>query len=227
MIMQLSFDLPLAPALGRDDFLVSASNAVAVAALENPHTWPAGKLALIGEAGSGKTHLTHVWAQDVNAVITDARRLNTADIEALASAPLAVEHIEDIAGNPYLERAMFHLHNLTLANHQPLLITGRVEAAHWPIALPDLKSRMQGTPAIRIDAPDDMLLMQVMVKLFNDRGVEVKAPVLDYLITRMERSFAAVHHLVQALDDEALARGKPIGRRLAGEVLDKIAAETP
>lgn len=220
--MQLSFDLPLAPAMGRDDFLVSDSNAVAFAALENPAAWPAGKLALIGEAGSGKTHLAHVWAADNEAVITDARRLNTADVEALASAPLVVEHVEDIAGNPYLERAMFHLHNLTLANRQPLLITGREEPAHWAITLPDLKSRMQGTPAIRIEAPDDMLLMQVMVKQFSDRGIDVKAPVVDYLVKRMDRSLGAVQDLVQALDQEALARGKPIGLRLAGEVLDNI-----
>ena len=224
--MQLSFDLPSAPALGRDDFLVSESNAIAMAALENPAAWPAGKLALIGEAGSGKTHLTHVWAEDTEAKIFDARRLNTADIEALASAPLAVEHIEDIAGNPYLERAMFHLHNLILANRQPLLITGRREPTHWAIALPDLKSRMQGTPAIRIDAPDDMLLMQLLVKLFFDRGIDVKAPVVDYLVKRMDRSFHAAQYLVQALDQEALARGKPIGLRLAGEVLDKIAPES-
>ncbi|MGB0902999.1 chromosomal replication initiator DnaA [Halocynthiibacter sp.] len=224
--MQLSFDLPLPPALGREDFLVSQSNAIAFAALENPAAWPAGKLALIGEAGSGKTHLAHVWAQDNEAVITDARRLNTADIEALANAPLVVEHIEDIAGNPYLERAMFHLHNLTLANRQPLLITGRAEPAHWAIALPDLKSRMQGTPAIRIDAPDDALLMQVMVKLFFDRGIEVKAPVVDYLVKRMDRSLNAARTLVQALDQEALARGKPIGLRLAGEVLDNITPQS-
>ena len=62
MSRQLSFDLPALPALGRDDFFVSRSNAAAVAMIEGWQDWPARKLALIGPKGAGKTHLVHVWA---------------------------------------------------------------------------------------------------------------------------------------------------------------------
>ena len=67
MAQQLSFDLPARPALGRDAFFVADSNALAVAAIDGWRDWAGGKLVLVGPAGSGKTHLSHVWAADTGA----------------------------------------------------------------------------------------------------------------------------------------------------------------
>ena len=62
MAEQLSFDLPVRAALGREDFFVSPANAEAVAMVEGWQGWPSRKLVLTGPAGAGKTHLAHVWA---------------------------------------------------------------------------------------------------------------------------------------------------------------------
>ena len=48
MSRQLSFDLPVLSAMGRDDFFVSSSNAAAVAMIEGWQGWPARKLAAGG-----------------------------------------------------------------------------------------------------------------------------------------------------------------------------------
>ena len=48
MSEQLSFDLPAKPALGRDDFFVAPSNAMAVALIDPAFAWPSGKLVLSG-----------------------------------------------------------------------------------------------------------------------------------------------------------------------------------
>ena len=69
MAQQLSFDLPAKTALGRDDFCVAPSNVMAVALLDPGFSWPSGKLVLTGPAGSGKTHLAHVWASQSGARI--------------------------------------------------------------------------------------------------------------------------------------------------------------
>ena len=58
---QLAFDLPHRPAMGRADFLVSAGNAAALAALDAWRGWPNGRMILVGPAGAGKTHLAQVW----------------------------------------------------------------------------------------------------------------------------------------------------------------------
>ncbi|MBN2758922.1 MAG: chromosomal replication initiator DnaA, partial [Rhodobacteraceae bacterium] len=67
--------------------------------------------------------------------------------------------------------------------------------------------------------PDDALLAAVLEKLFADRQVTIPDTLIPYLLPRMERSLAAAQALVARLDREALARGRPIGRSLAAELL--------
>ncbi|MGB8621451.1 MAG: chromosomal replication initiator DnaA, partial [Paracoccaceae bacterium] len=104
-----------------------------------------------------------------------------------------------------------------------LLLTARSAPNRWPLALPDLKSRMEGTLTATLEPPDDTLLAAVLVKLFADRQLVVPPRMITYLVGRMERSFAAAQALVADLDARALATGRKIGERLAAEVLDNRA----
>lgn len=223
MARQLSFELPVRQALGRDDFFVSPANAEAVAMIEGWQGWPARKLALIGPPGAGKTHLAHVWAALSGARIVAARDLAGADIPALAAGHVAVEDAARIAGDGPAEEALFHLHNLALAEGHCLLMTARSAPRQWPLALPDLASRMQGTPAVTLGEPDDSLLAAVLTKLLADRQLSPSPNTVPYLVRRMDRSFAAARDLVERLDATSLASGRPISRALAAQVLDKPA----
>ena len=216
---QLSFDLPVRPALGREDFFVSPANAMAVVLLENWRDWSGRKLALIGPKGSGKTHLAHVWAVTSGALILKATDLGDVETPAVAMGPVVVEDVQDIAGLRPLEEALFHLHNLVLAEGFPLLITADRPAHLWGLSLPDLMSRMQGTQSVNLEQPDDQLLSAVVAKLFADRQLMPSPDVISYLVARMDRSFDAARDLVAAIDREALARKRPVTRKLAAEVL--------
>lgn len=218
---QLSFDLPVRQALGRGDFYVSPANAAAVAMIEGWQGWPGRKLLLLGAQGAGKTHLAHVWASLSGATIIDAADLPGADIPTLADASVAVENVDLIAGRSDAEETLFHLHNLVLAEGHSMLLTARGEASRWPLTLPDLASRMQGTPAVVLGAPDDALLAALLMKLMADRQLHPKAGTIPYLVKRMERSFAAAHDVVSQLDQMALDTGAPITRDMARKLLDK------
>ncbi|MDM7968843.1 MAG: DnaA/Hda family protein [Paracoccaceae bacterium] len=222
MHRQLSFDLPVRAALGREDFFVAPANAMAVALIEGWRDWPGRKLVLEGPKGAGKTHLAHVWAQAAGARIVKARALAGADIPDLASGPVAVEDVPLIAGDTAAENALFHLHNLTLAEGHSLLLTADRPAAHWGLTLPDLASRMQGTQATRLEAPDDRLLTALLAKLFADRQLIPTPDTIPYLVTRMDRSFDSARQLVAALDAAALAQGRPINRKLAADVMERF-----
>ncbi|MEH6749121.1 MAG: DnaA/Hda family protein [Paracoccaceae bacterium] len=222
MHRQLSFDLPVRAALGREDFFVAPANAMAVALIEGWRDWPGRKLVLEGPKGAGKTHLSHVWAQAAGARIVEARALAGADIPDLASGPVAVEDVPLIAGDTAAENALFHLHNLTLAEGHSLLLTADRPAAHWGLTLPDLASRMQGTQATRLEAPDDRLLTALLAKLFADRQLIPTPDTIPYLVTRMDRSFDSARQLVAALDAAALAQGRPINRKLAADVMERF-----
>ncbi|MEM7599388.1 MAG: DnaA/Hda family protein [Pseudomonadota bacterium] len=220
MPQQLSFDLPGRTALGRDDFFVSPANANAVAMIEGWQDWPGRKLMLVGPHGSGKTHLSHVWANLSEAAIIPALDVARADIATLATTHVAVEDCHAVAGNRDAENALFHLHNLALAEGRRVLFTAATAPAEWPLTLPDLMSRMQGTPSIHICPPDDALLGALLIKLFADRQLSPTPATLPYLVARIDRSYAAASAAVEALDAAALAQGRPITPRLAAEALD-------
>ncbi|MEM7073856.1 MAG: DnaA/Hda family protein [Pseudomonadota bacterium] len=220
MARQLSFDLPVRTALGREDFFVSDANKNAVALIEAWQNWPDRKLALIAPEGAGKTHLVHVWADMSQAQIVSAHDLGRHDIPALGRAPCAVEDCEGVSGSPEAERALLHLHNLALAEGQSLLLTARAAPRDWNIALPDLASRMQATPTIAITAPDDALLSAVLMKHFQDRQIFPPPDLVPYLARRMDRSFAAARDVVDRLDRLALHEQRTLTRGLARRVLD-------
>ncbi|MCK8482823.1 DnaA/Hda family protein [Aliiroseovarius sp. S2029] len=223
MARQLTFDLPAHAAQGLDDFLVTPSNATAMAAVETWRDWPNRKLVLVGDKGTGKSHLALVWAGMSGAAVIAAKDLAGADIQSLAGRSVVVEDADQVAGNGPAETALFHLHNLVLAEGGHLLITGKTAPSRWGTSLPDLKSRLEGTTPATLHAPDDLLLSAVLVKLFDDRQIAVPANLIDYLVPRMDRSLAAAAALVERLDKAALSEGRPLTRSLATRVLQKEA----
>ena len=219
---QLPLPLPVRTALGWQDFFVSPSNALAVAQVENWRDWPERKLILAGPRGAGKTHLAHIWAEAAHASILDAAALRAADVPGLAARPVCVDDVEQIIGDRPAEEALFHLHNLVLAEGGALMLTATRSPSQWGLSLPDLASRMMGTQVAPIAEPDDALLSALLAKLFGDRQIVPGPEVLSYLVRHMPRSYATAARLVAALDQTALADKRPISRPMAAQVLARI-----
>lgn len=220
MAQQLGFDLPVRTALGRDDFLVASSNVVALSMVDAWRNWGPPKLVLSGPEGAGKTHLAHVWAADSGARIISATDLEHGSVDTLFHAPIAVEDVDKIAHDQDKQTTLFHLHNALQAAGLPLLMTGKAAPNLWRLSLPDLQSRVDAAGHAALDAPDDSLLGAVLAKLFADRQLTPRPDVIPYLVTHMERSFAAARHVVADLDATSLAQKKPITRALAAMCLD-------
>lgn len=216
---QMAFDLGSQETYSREDFFPSHSNAVAWAAIEDWQNWPMGRMLLIGPAGAGKTHLSHIWAAAADGRIICADDLGVGDPTG-HGLHVAVEDADAVVGQPALEEALFHLHNAVVNAGGRLLLTAKTPPRDWGVRLPDLLSRLQAMPISQLAAPDDALLSAVLVKLFADRQIAVPPNLIPYLAARMERSIAAARQLVAALDARALALGRPITRALAAELLD-------
>ncbi|WP_323778470.1 HdaA/DnaA family protein [Leisingera sp.] len=225
MAQQLSFDLPAKPALGREDFFVAPSNAMAVALLDPHFAWPSGKLVLTGPKGAGKTHLAHVWASQSGARILAAAALTAEAVPGLAQGPVVVEDVPQTAGRTEQQNALFHLHNMVLANGHSLVMTGRGAPNLWGLSLPDLQSRVQAATHAELQPPDDQLLAVVLAKLFNDRQITPKPDVIPYLVAHMDRSFAAAARIVGRLDHLSLAEKRSLSRPLAVRALSEIRQE--
>ncbi|MSO71562.1 MAG: DNA replication protein [Alphaproteobacteria bacterium] len=220
---QLPLALPFAPALGRGDFILAASNRAAVAALDRWPDWPRPGLLLCGPEACGKSHLVEIWRQRSGAPRLTATELPALDPTALADGPAALA-LEDL-GAPLgdeAELALFRLYNLMLERRGSLLLTARTPPAAWSIALADLRSRVNALTAIAIGSPEDELIDRLLSKLFADRQVSVDPETLGFARLRMERSCAAARRLVEAVDHAALAQQRPITVPLVRAVLEEV-----
>ena len=224
MVQQLILDLPVRTSLDRGDFFVSEVNQLALARLEETATWPNGKMVLVGPESAGKTHLAHIWADQQDARLIQPLDLERLDIGSIEES-VVLDDADRIEGSA--ERALLHLHNQVAASGHCLLLTARRAPRYWKVGLPDLRSRMEATDVVRIDAPDEALLAAVLMKLFADRQNAVTPSAISWLTRHMDRSFAEAQRIVAAIDARALAERRKVTRDLAAEVLDKYRHKGP
>jgi chromosomal replication initiation ATPase DnaA len=216
---QLVLDLPLRQAMGREDFLVTDSNAAAVALIDQWPNWPSYGAIILGPPGCGKSHLVQVWRQKTGALLCQASLLNIEDVPIILQQDktLAVE-VTDY----FDERAFFHLLNFAKQHECQLLITAQNMPNLWNIKTPDLLSRLNALPAISILPPDDALLRGVLVKLFADRQINVDEATISYMILRMPRSLQSARDIVAEIDRQAMTEKAEITRPFVAKVLSGL-----
>jgi chromosomal replication initiation ATPase DnaA len=212
---QLALALEHTESYAREDFLAGPCNEAALTLIDSWPDWPSNAVALVGPEGSGKTHLATIWAAAAGARVVSAHALDEAVLRgALATGALMVENAAAIAD----ERALFHLINLAREENAYLLFTARAAPSTWSIALPDLMSRLRAMPVMTLHAPDDAILRAVIVKVSADRQMKLDENAVSYLVTHIERSFAAARAAVIALDDQALQLRRPPSRAMAADL---------
>lgn len=212
--LRLKLERPLAQ--GRDDFVVSSTNAAAHAALER---FPSGddvRLALVGPAGAGKSHLAAVWAERTGAAVLTSETRADAGLSMLEGRPVLLEDADRAS-----DETLFHLYNLAGVQGGALLVTSRTRPVRWKTALPDLRSRLGALRVVEIAEPDDAVLRTLLERHFGRRSVAPSKELIDYLLPRMERSAEGVRALVDEIDETASADRRPLNRSLARAVLDR------
>lgn len=232
---QLLLDFPVRPARGRGDFLVTDSNKTAVALLDLWPAWDNRVVALVGDGASGKSHLMAVWQQYSGAACLDAATIYPdkpdgdgdflfPDRMTAQSRHWGIDNASILALKD--PKGLFHLYNLIQEHRGTLLLVDRQPPAGWSCGLPDLISRLRTAAVTMIAPPDDDLIRGLILKHFADRQLSPDQSVIDYLVLRIERSFAAVEECVRAIDRRAAAQKRPITVPLVRQVLTESEGPT-
>ena len=200
---QLPLPLPHAESHDPADLLEDASNREALAWLERPERWPGGRLALSGPPATGKTHMLRGLAARRGWPVLDGTRLRGLPDAPAGAAGFALDDA-DCAPE---ETALLHLLNICAERRQPLLLAGREPPARWPVALPDLRSRLRATAVAEVRPPEEALLAALLRKHFADRQLRLDPALAAWLLPRLPREAAAVAEPAARLDRAALARG--------------------
>lgn len=207
MRLPLQRDLPE----GAEGFVVSDCNRAAVEALAD---WPnliGGVMAICGPPGCGKSRLAQIWAERVGAVALHGAEAALIDPAEIEGRPVLLDRAMDAD-----DETLFHLINLTQATGGALLLVSRPAPSAWPIALPDLRSRLDAVRTVPIGAPDDSVLSAMLEARFAERGIRPQKDVIPYLLRRIDRSAAAAADVVERLD----ALHRPVTRALARAVVE-------
>jgi chromosomal replication initiation ATPase DnaA len=221
--------LPFSPArsFAAADFVPGAANEDARAWISRWPDWPQRRLALWGPAGSGKSHLAAIWRARSGAVLLDGAGLAATPPDAAPALPPpgGAILVEDACAAPQ-GRPLLHLLNAAAEAGTSVLLTARQPPARWPVALPDLRSRLAAMATAAISAPDEALVEAVLAKLLADRQVSLRPELVSFLALRLPRDFATIHALAAELDRISLAAGRRVTRPLAVAALAGAMAAT-
>lgn len=190
--MALPFEWPADP---RDDeFLIGSSNERAVRLLERWSTWPVMAVVVTGPRKCGRSLLARIFAAKTGGgLIDDAERQN--------------------------ETAIFHAWNRAQEERRPVVIVADAPPPDWTIRLPDLRSRIAASPAVRLGEPDELLMRALFERQFLRRGLDARPELIQWLVVRVERTHVALLRTVDLLDQAVLERHRRLSIPLARATL--------
>lgn len=186
--------LPLSPAPAGENIVVGPSLQPVIDGLVAAQDWPYRSCILSGPARSGKSLLAR-WFES----------------SGLGDALDGADRLP--------EDEVFHAWNRAQASGRPLLLVNDAGPGQWRVKLPDLGSRLGGSMALTIPAPDEDLLVQLLEEHAARRGLSLSDAVLAFLLPRIERSHAAAETLVATIDRLSLERKAAVTVALVRDAL--------
>ena len=217
---QLYFEMPNKTSLGVEDYIVTDSNNFAFDLIAKMIKGEINFGLISGPPYSGKTHLSKILiksASNYKSSYIDRDYQNILDIFE-ASDILILENIDKVKHDK-AEKDLFHIINLVKENNKKLLMTSRKSISEIDLSLKDLKSRLNSTLEAKIKEPDDQLMELILIKIFNDKQLKINPNVIDFLMSRLVRSYKSINLFIEKIDKFSLEKGKKITIPLINDLL--------
>jgi len=224
-VKQLALVIKLRDEATFANFVIGA-NAEPIAAVR---AGGAGSLWLWGAGGAGKTHLLQAACAAAGARAAYLPLGGEAALppEALAgferSGLLCVDDVDAVAGDPAWEHALFTLFNACVDLGTRMIFAARLAPRSLPWNLEDWRSRAAASVVYQVRDLDEAGRIEALRRRAANRGIELPAETVDYLLKRTARDLRSLLNVLDTLDQAALAAQRRLTVPFIRAALEKSA----
>ena len=213
---QLLLDFDYKTNFNEHDFYLSKSNSNAFNLINRWPEWDKKILNISGEKFSGKSHLANIFKLKSKAFLIKG---NEIDNSIFKSIKLHESIIIDDFEQCNEEEILYSIFNLIDQDSKYLLINSLKPINEIKYRLPDLTSRSKNCLYAVIENPDDELLFAIILKNFSDRQIKIEKKIINFIISRIDRSYRKIDEFIYKIDELSLKKKKPINLKTIKEIL--------
>ncbi|MEM6300151.1 MAG: DnaA regulatory inactivator Hda [Pseudomonadota bacterium] len=180
---------------------------------------------LHGPRESGKSHLLQALChRGPHSVYLPLSLVRSAPAEELlqnleANQIVAIDELEQVAGDTAWEEGLFHLMNRIAASNCVLAIGSRLPPNALPVALADLRSRLAAGIVWALPGCSQEEKIAILRLRAEALGLLMPSSVAAYIVNREGRSLGELLAVLEHLDLASLARQRPLTKPFVRDVL--------
>ena len=211
---QLLLELDYKTNFNEHDFYLSKSNSNAFNLINRWPDWEKKILNISGEKFSGKSHLANIFKLKSKAFLIKGNKIDNSIFKSLKLyESIIIDDFEECNE----EEILYSIFNLIDQDNKYLLINSLKPINK--IKLPDLASRSKNCLYAEIENPDDELLFAIILKNFSDRQIKIEKKIINFIISRVDRSYRKIDEFIYKVDELSLKKKKPVNLKTIKEIL--------
>ena len=213
---QLLLDFAYKTNFNEHDFYLSKSNSNAFNLINRWPEWDKKILNISGEKFSGKSHLANILKLKSKAFLIKGNKIDNSIFKILKlHESIIIDDFEECNN----EEILYSIFNLIDQDSKYLLINSLKPINEIKYSLHDLTSRSKNCLYAVIENPDDELLFAIILKNFSDRQIKIEKKIINFIISRIDRSYRKIDEFIYKIDELSLKKKKPINLKTIKEIL--------
>ncbi len=191
------------------NFYVNSTNSHAYNIINNNNN---NNIFLEGPKKSGKSILAAIWVKNNNSIYFNKNFNEVINCKKNVCIKNINKNIN--------EENLFHIINHCKLYNLNILITSNLNINNIDLKLKDLKSRLKTFVNVKINNPDDDMLLNILTKLFIDKQFIINSDeIFGYILKRANRSYEEMFYIVHKLDHLSLEKKRQLTIPLIKEIL--------
>ena len=213
---QLLLGLDYKTNFNEHDFYLSKSNSNAFNLINKWPDWNKKILNISGEKFSGKSHLANIFKLKSKAFFVKGNNIDNSIFKSLKLfESIIIDDFEECKE----EEILYSIFNLIDQDNKYMLINSLKPINQIKFDLSDLASRSKNCLYAEIENPDDELLFAIILKNFSDRQIKIEKKIIDFIVSRIHRSYRKIDEFIYKIDELSLKKKKPINFKTIKEIL--------